>query len=295
MSKRIALIIHNDTYHDPSLSRLKMPVADIHTLAMVLRQPTIGNFNRVEILLNQPVDEVRRRVADLFHRKQQNDELLLYFIGHSLLNEAGQLYLATVDTALDSLVETAISAAHLTDCMDRSFSRRQMLLLECSYNQVCPRRAGNRPRARARLATVFKGRGYGRVVLTATHTVQYILAEDKIAGETTSLVSGAKLSRGGRLRDTAELPGVGARPASFAPSTSPGFTHYLIQGLQTGAADVDQDGQIELRELYEYSQGQAGQAISYLQPRQWTRGDPGKFIIARNLHQFGPARLIKWD
>ncbi len=261
MSKRIALIIHNDTYHDPSLSRLKMPAADIHTLAMVLRQPTIGNFNQVETLLNQPVGEVRRRVADLFHRKQRNDELLLYFIGHSLLDEAGQLYLATVDTALDSLAETAISAVHLTDCMDRSFSRRQMLMLECSYSQVCPTRAGNGPRASAGLGTAFKGRGYGRVVLTATHTAQYILAEDKIAGEI----------------------------------TSPGFTHYLIQGLQTGAADVDQDGQIELSELVEYLQGQAGQATSYLQPRQWTRGDPGKFIIARNPHQFGPARLIKWD
>ena len=253
MSKRIALIIHNDTYHDPSLSRLKMPVADIHTLAMVLRQPTIGNFNRVETLLNQSVGEVRRRVADLFHRKQRNDELLLYFMGHSLLDEAGQLYLATVDTALDSLAETASSAIYLTDCMDRSFSRRQMLLLECS--------AGNGPRTGTGLATAFKGRGYGRVVLTTTHTIQYILAEEKVVGET----------------------------------TSPGFTHYLIQGLQTGAADVDRDGQIELRELYEYIQGQAEQATSYLQPRQWTSGDPGKFIIARNPHQFGPARLIKWD
>ncbi|HXV43606.1 MAG TPA: caspase family protein [Anaerolineae bacterium] len=260
MSKRIALIIYNDTYQHPSLSRLKRPPTDTYTLAELLRDPAIGSFHRVELLLNQPAAEICRCLADLFHGKRRNDELLLYFIGHGLLDERGQLYLAAVDTRLDTVAETAISVAYLTGCMDRSFSRRQILLLDCHYSQISPTHIDSGLSAGGSLATVFRGRGYGRIVLAANHP-----APDILAGET------------------------------LGQATDPGFTHHLIQGLQTGAADGDKDGQVELRELYEYIQDHSEQTISWFQPRHQTYGDLDKFILARNPQQFVPAQPVKWD
>jgi uncharacterized caspase-like protein len=260
MSKRIALIIHNNTYHDPSLAPLISPLTDAHTLAGILRDPAIGNFYRVELLLNQPAAEICRRLADFFHGKRRNDELLLYFTGHGLLNELGQLYLAAVDTRLDALAETAILATYLTGCMDRSFSRRQILLLDCRYSQIGSTPIDSGLSAEGNLATAFRGRGYGRVVLNADYPVPDILA-----GETPDR------------------------------ATELGFTDHLIQALQTGAADLDKDGQVELRELYEYIQDYSGQTINWFQPRHQTYGNPDKFILARNPHQFVPVQPVKWD
>lgn len=261
MSKRIALLIHNDQYLEPALAQLSLPVADCSSLASLLREPAIGHFNRVELLLNQPAALVRRQVAELFHGKRRDDELLLYFVGHSVVDEAGQPYLAAADTRLDSLAETAISAAYLTGCMDRSFSRRQILLLDCSTYPVDSSRRDNSGASEAKLAAAFEGRGYGRVVLSASSPAR----PGEVKNEST----------GGGLKQS--------------------FTHYLIQGLQTGVADADQDGQIELIELYEYIRDQGGPAIRWLQLRQGGWGNLDKFIIARNPHQFGSAKSIKWD
>lgn len=244
MTKRIALIIHNQTYAEPKLAQLKLPAADAAALAELLRDPIVGNFDEVELAVNSPAVELRQRVTGLFQRKHRHDELLLYIVGHLLVDEAGQVHLATVDTHLDTLAETALSAGYLTDCMDRSFSRRQMLLLDGG----CLRLNSIEWAADMRPTTVFKGRGYGRVVLTS------VTGNDSMdEGQETDL------------------------------------THHLIQALQTGAADADGDGQVELRELYEYLRQQTRQTSLRIY------GKHEHFILARNPYHFIPVQPIKWD
>jgi hypothetical protein len=67
------------------------------------------------------------------------------------------------------------------------------------------------------------------------------------------------------------------------------LTHHLLQALQTGAADLDGDGQIELKKLYEYVQRQVSQA------RLRVYGQQDGFIVARNPHRFTPVQPLKWD
>jgi hypothetical protein len=248
MSKRIALIVHNYIYPNPKLARLKPPVADTAALAALLRNPAIGKFDRVELAINQSAHELLRRVTDLFRHKQRHDDLLLYFIGLVLVDEIGQWYLAAPDTRLDAPAETALAAAHLTNLMDRSFSRRQILLLDCLYFYATPP-AGDSLNGLS--ATTFKGRGYGRGVLTST--------QDRVAA-------------GGETIETS-------------------FTHYLLQGLQTAAADLNNDGEIEWSELVEYIQRQ----INPLQLSLRSYGELDNLILAHNPQQFGPAQIIKWD
>lgn len=260
MSKRIALIIGNNNYQDKLLGRLKTPDADIHGLAAVLRDRDIGNFNVVETMIDQPAHEIRQQIGDLFNRKKPHDQLLLYFVGHGLLDQAGQLYLATVDTAHESLTETAIPVAYITGCMDRSFSRQQILILDCDYSEVLAPGSTSALGASVGTAGAFKGSGHGRIVLTATDVTQYALEEDQVVGQ---------------AEDSA-------------------FTHYFIQGLRTGAADADEDGQVGVRELYDYVHGQVMRHTDNQRPRLWTYREQDRFIIARNPNKV-PAYPIKWD
>jgi len=261
MSKRLALIVNNSRYQDRNLARLKTPEVDLHALASSLIDPEIGNFDRVETAIDQPAAEIRRQIAELLHAKKRNDLLLLYFLGLGLQDEAGRLYLAAVDTAPAFLEETAIPAAYVTACIDRSFSRQKVLILDCYYGLVAGRKAGNQVDASVGTASAFKGKGHGRVVLTAADSGQFIL-------------------RGDDLIDRVE--------ESL-------FSHHLIGGLQTGAADLDRDGQIGIRELFDYIYDQIIKQPLTQKPRKWTYQEQDKFIIARNPNKAQRQHRIKWD
>src|SRR5262245_3064049 len=168
MAQRIALLIGHRCYQDKILAQLQSPAANITGLASVLRDPAIGNFNQVDILMAQPAQEVRRQLHRLFRWKKRHDLLLFYFAGHAVLDEAGQLYLATIDTCVDSLKETAIAATTITQWLDDSFSRQKIILLDCCYSgRVSPeRQLGDI----VEIATVFKGNSSGRVILAAADT-----------------------------------------------------------------------------------------------------------------------------
>jgi hypothetical protein len=73
------------------------------------------------------------------------------------------------------------------------------------------------------------------------------------------------------------------------------FTSYLVQGLQTGAADVNGDGQVGMSELTEYLGHQFALRGHAQRPRQWIYREPDDFIIAHNPSKAVPSRLIKWD
>lgn len=260
MAKRIALIVSNHTYQDATLTRLKTPTADLHALEISLCDPEIGNFDQVDILTNPTTTRARDQIADLLYGKKRYDLLLIYFLGHGLLDQAGELYLATTETAFDALPETAIPAAYLTEQMDRSFSRQQVLLLDCYYSALRSSAAGSEPGQVVGTGTAFKGKGHGRIVLTASDTTHYTLEANRSVGQ---------------------------------PEDSL-FSHYFVLGLQTGAADADQDGQIGIRELGQYLHTQIQNQSLAQKPRQWTYNEQDRFIIARNPNRFQAPRF-KWD
>ena len=261
MSKRIALLIGNYVYQDKLLSQLKKSDANVPDLAAVLCSPAIGDFDIVETIINQPSSQIRDRISDLYKWKKRHDMLLLYFSGHAVLDGAGQLYLAAVDTFLDSLTETAISAASITASMDRSFSRQQILMLDCNYIGIAAQESITDLEPGQLQPHHFKGRGYGRVVLTASDTIHYFVAGNQTYGQL----------------------------------DEPVFTECLIQSLRSGAADVDGDGQIEIGELYQYLLDQIPQPARN-RPCLWPYGKQDQVIIARvPISTAEKWRSIKWD
>jgi hypothetical protein len=59
------------------------------------------------------------------------------------------------------------------------------------------------------------------------------------------------------------------------------FTSALVEGLQTGDADRDQDGLVALDELYDYVYDRVRAVTPHQTPGKWTFGVQGELVIAR--------------
>jgi peptide/nickel transport system substrate-binding protein len=248
MSERLALIIGNSEFEDSTLARLVTPGRDASELAEILKDPAIGHFDEVMSLINEPAPVVRRAVARFFARRNRSDLLLLYFSGHGVLDDQGLLYLAVKDTERDLLRATGIAASFITQEMDRSRSRRQVLILDCCHSGAFARGAKGVPGTSVGTANSFKGTGLGRVVITASDATQYAWEGDQVIGEVeTSL-----------------------------------FTRFMIQGLRTGAADTSGDGLVSIDEMYDYVYDQVLDKTSKQTPSKWSYKQQGEIVIARN-------------
>lgn len=260
MSKRIALTIITNDYSHHRLAQLMTPKVDIAALIATLRDPEIGNFELAEPLVNHTASEIKDQISDLLHGKRRNDVLLIYFAGLIIEAEDGQLYLATTDTRPTALAETAVPAKFICERLDLSFSRQQLLLLDCYQCGLTAQGPNGKLESSLDLGAAFEGKGIGRFVMSAGDGVHYVLA-DRIFGQ---------------VEDSL-------------------FTHYFIRGIQTGAADTDRDGQISVRELFKYIDDQVVQHPVKQKPRKWFYEEQDRCIIARNPNKTERKHQIKWD
>jgi hypothetical protein len=243
---RSALIVANDSYTDPGLSRLRAPGSDAQALARVLRNPGIGDFE-VRVLLNEPAHEVNLAVEEFFADRRPDDLLLVHFSCHGVKDESGELFFAAANTRLRRLGATAVAAEFVNRRMSRSRSRRVVLLLDCCYAGAFERGMTARAGTGIGIGEQFGGRG--RAVITASSAMEYAFEGDELA-------------------DTREQ----------APSV---FTSALVEGLETGEADRDQDGLVALDELYDYVYDKVRAVTPHQTPGKWTFGVQGELVIAR--------------
>jgi hypothetical protein len=131
--------------------------------------------------------------------------------------------------------------------MSRSRSRRVVLLLDCCYAGAFER--GMTARAGEGMGIEAQLGGRGRAVITASSAMEYAF-------------------EGGELADARDL----------APSV---FTSALVEGLETGDADRDQDGLVALDELYDYIYDKVRTVTPNQTPGKWTFGVQGELVIAR--------------
>ena len=244
MDDRLALIIANGDFDDPKLSRLRTPTRDAEALAEVLSDPKIGDFD-VTLLIDEVEGLVRREIGGLYDQRSGSDLVLLYYSGHGIRDAHGDLYLATQDTDMALVSATALSASFVRDEMDKSGSQGKVVMLDCCHSGAFAK-AGLGDSVGTRDA--FAASGSGRVVLTASDTLGLAWEGDEWLGE--------------------------GRPSVF--------THFLVKGLRTGAADMDGDGMIALDELYRYVYDRVVTSSRDRQtPRIWANVE-GQIVIARS-------------
>lgn len=254
MPRRLALLVATYRYQDQELQQLTAPGEDAEDLAEALRNPEIARFDEVTVKLNEPHHVVGQAIGEFFHKRRRDDLTLLYFTGHGLKDEQGRLYLAMTDTRHDQLLFTGLSASQINEAMEASSSRQQLLILDCCYSGAYP---GDRvPKADTKAHSLSRFEGTGRVILTASDAIQYAFQGDQVTGEGSGSV----------------------------------FTRFLVEGLTTGEADLDGDGNIALDELYAY----AYDHVIAEEPRQHPQmleHVEGRIVLAQNINWALPDHI----
>lgn len=256
--ERRALIIATGEYEDPKLARLRAPAADAERLARVLRNPDIGGFE-VEVAHDEDGRSLGRRLTDFFRKRQPDDLVLVHISCHGIKDDRGRLYLAARDTEIDYPDTTGVSSDWLNDVMTRTRARRSLLLLDCCFAGRFPFGMSRRSGEDVGIGDHLGGRG--AAVISASTATEYAYEGDQLdqlSGEAQGSV----------------------------------FTTALVEGLESGAADRDQDKWISVDELYDYVYDRVKVENPAQKPTRQGALE-GNFYIARSVYEppVEPAEL----
>jgi len=199
-------------------------VNNVEALKQVLQHPEIGRFTEVKTLMNPDPVALQQAIETLFGDRQRDDLVLFYFSGQGLKSNQGKLYLTTSANRQDPqgrLARSAVvPASFIQDVMNSSQAHQQVVILDYWWAEALT--VGETPTQEANGST---GLHPGNV-------------KQQFGGQRQVVMIASTAVNGFQKSDPAELSA---------------FTHYLIKGLRTGAADLDGDGVIAVGEWHEYT------------------------------------------
>ena len=241
--RRFACVIGTNEYDDPALPPLAYPEANVDAVTRVLEDTRLGDFDQVVVLKGKTHTQIVKEIKRLAGQLKVADLLLMYVSGYALLDneDTGKLYLSARGTDPADLPGSAVELGRIRSFLDKSEALQKILILDCQYGEQTP--AG--PVTDRELA----------------HT------ELRLAGHGNYLISSPLEPGAAPLPDSAE-------------AASSLLTKYLLEGLTTGKADLDQSGKITVAEWYTYTQRQMSDR-GLPQPLQWAEGVGGDWIVAR--------------
>ncbi len=244
MTKKIALLIGVSEYESESeLKSLPAAVKDVKAMQRVLQHPEISGFDEVKTLINPDTHTMCLEIETFFSNRKKEDILLLYFSGHGIKDENGRLYFASRITQKHStnqlIKSTAVPASFIHDQMNNSYPRRQVIILDCCFSGAFEPSLVAKDDGSIDLQSQLGAEG--RVVLASSSSTQYSFEEQ-----------GSEISV---------------------------YTRYLVEGIKTGAGDLDKDGQITARELHKYACHKIEQTAVNMKPKIIVLKDAGFDIV----------------
>ena len=242
---KVALLIGVSEYK-PGLNSLPAAVRDIEAMEGVLQHPDFGAFDEIRRLPNPGLLAMRSAIAELFGDRDTDDLVLLYFSGHGVTDEYGKFFLTNCDTQKKGRLNkaTVVEAGFVHDLMENCDSERQVIILDCCHSGAFPEGM----KARDAGSTIdFQQQlgGRGRIVLTSSAATEYSFERE---GEDLAI-----------------------------------YTRYLVEGIQTGAADLDGDGAVSVNELHDYVREKVHKAAPAMQPERYVFQDGEKILLAKAL------------
>jgi chaperonin GroEL len=213
---RHALLVAVGEYEDPRLNALRAPQQDVTRLAAVLEDPAVGGFDSVRMIVDAPDQVIRRELEDVLSSRSPEDLVLVYFSCHGITTPEQRLFFAASNTVQDRPAGTAVARTFVNELFEDCRAGARVLVLDCCFSGAY----GKGIKASLDGVALDDGAvGEGYVVITASDAYEYAFEEERL-----SLKS---------------------------PHTSV-FTDVMIEGLSSGAADLNGDGWIDARELFDY-------------------------------------------
>lgn len=213
MSRKHALLVGTAVYQDVHFPALPSVRADVHYLSQVLDMPAVGRYEKCVRVEDSSKAAIRQAVERFLADREPDELVVLYLSGHGAYDrEDGQLYYVTTDTEADRLQQTALEASYLTDQLERCAARRKVLLLDCCFSGSAVQ--GFRSKGASRSAATPVVEASGVHVITASQHWEQAFTTD-----------------------------------ADQPSQ---FTRAMVEGLHSGQADLDGDGQVSANDLFRY-------------------------------------------
>jgi len=248
---RYALLVGISNYpSDRSLAPLPRAVLDVEALRQVLTDPEIGGFEKSDVAVLKDADEttIRSAIYELFAKCRPEDLVLFYFSGHGVVDDRDKFYLTGSTTQTNSLPPTAVSSKYIHDEMNGSRSQHQVIILDCCNSGAFP--DGMKGNKSVMVKALPELGGEGRAILAASDSSQYAFEE-----------KGFELSL---------------------------YTHFLVEGLKTGAADRDEDGQVSVNELHLYTEEKVKSVNDRMTPKFYGFMKEGQPIFLAKAAQGDP-------
>lgn len=211
---RFAIIIGCNNYpNDPEqFSTLRSAENDAKGVRDILVDKCNFNNENIKLFTSEAHWEILREINMRLKQVQSNDFVLIYFSGHGKLDEENIVHLAVSNTEVRALDATSLPVSSIKYYIDKSSTNRVVLILDCCYSGALGRLFSKGSVDDALRVAAKEGKG--KYMLTASTGIQ--VAHEKEGEEYSN------------------------------------FTKYFIEGLQTGNADLDNDGKITVDELYTY-------------------------------------------
>ena len=213
---KIALLIGVSEY-GTGLTSLPGAVRTVELMRQILQPFEMGGFDEVKQLWNPNPPVMREAIETLFSSRTDDDLVLLFFSGYIIRDDNDNFHLATVITRKSPRAEiirvTTIPVSFVHGLMNNSPCQQQVIILDCGLSCMSEQNIGVNDDVCAAIKTQLGNKG--RTILTSFSSIQTFL-EAKISSHSV-------------------------------------YTRYFVEGVRTGAADLNSDGWISIQELHEYA------------------------------------------
>jgi hypothetical protein len=251
---KYALLIGISEYQSTTLKSLPGVAKDIEAMQRVLLNSKIGGFDEVKLLPNPDSFTMQSEIEQLFMEKCQKDDIvLLYFSGHGYRHEDGNLFFVSHTTQINPQgglrIGTAVDAKFIHErYMSRSKSKRQVLILDCCFSGAFAEGMSAKEAVVVSIKKEIEAQlgGEGRAVLTSSTATQ----------------------------------------VSFEDAGGGVYTRYLVEGIEKGAADTNNDGVITVDELHEYAKRKVQEAKPAMKPEIYAVKEGYKICLANVPRSF---------
>jgi hypothetical protein len=232
---RVALVVGTGEYTE-GFKPLPAAPKDVEAVANVLHDPNMGGFE-VTTLTNPQQTELNETLETWFRERHKDDLALLYLSGHGIKDDRSELYFATCNTRKqkEELMRSTAVPANFVRDCIRDSRARRQIIIL----DCCFSGAFGDLLAKDDGSIDLAGLlgAEGRVVMTSSSSIQYSFEQ-----------------RDGELSV---------------------YTHYLVEGIRTGAADIDGDGAITVEELHQYASRKVQEESPAMTPKIIVLKDEG--------------------
>ncbi|MGB7440668.1 MAG: caspase family protein [Coleofasciculaceae cyanobacterium] len=241
---KVALLIGVSEY-GPGLKQLPAALKNIEVMQQVLQHKNMGGFDEVKTLANPNPPLMREAIEAFVSEHTDQDLALLFFSGHSIINNRGELYFATSITPKSLKEElirvTAFPASLVNELINKSPCKQQVVILDFCLDSELAEEIKTQDSSKIDIKDQLGCEG--RAILACSDALEYSLQQ------------------------------IEASPSIY--------TRYLIEGIETGAADQDGDNWISVQDLHKYVSRKLRETAPAIQPEFYSNETENKILLAK--------------